>query len=184
MLDDPADTIGAALLKLGHPVNSVDPGHLAQARGELIEQKRIVLAYMNVETRTHLLSGDVHAAHNWATNILFAVDQGSPTTFAFPREGFSMYCDSAAILRESRRADLAHHFLNFLMRPEIAARGSSALNACPVTKSAFALMPEAKRNSPVLNPSAEVLLRGQWLEALPAAGQRLRDRIWTEVKSA
>jgi hypothetical protein len=36
----------------------------------------------------------------------------------------------------------------------------------------------------VLYPSAEILHRGEWFQALPAAAQRLRDRYWTEIKAA
>jgi spermidine/putrescine transport system substrate-binding protein len=35
-----------------------------------------------------------------------------------------------------------------------------------------------------LFPSAETLARGQWIATMPAATQRLRDRMWTEIKSA
>ncbi len=30
----------------------------------------------------------------------------------------------------------------------------------------------------------DVMQRGEWPGTLPAAAQRLRDRIWTEVKAA
>jgi hypothetical protein len=36
----------------------------------------------------------------------------------------------------------------------------------------------------VLYPSAETLARGEWFEPQSAASQRLRDRLWTEIKSA
>ncbi|MBL8291207.1 MAG: hypothetical protein JNN08_05200 [Bryobacterales bacterium] len=33
-------------------------------------------------------------------------------------------------------------------------------------------------------PDAATLQRGEWFAPLPSAAQRLRDRLWTEVKSA
>jgi hypothetical protein len=36
----------------------------------------------------------------------------------------------------------------------------------------------------VLYPPNEVLSRGEWFQALPGSVQRLRDRYWTEIKSA
>jgi spermidine/putrescine transport system substrate-binding protein len=40
------------------------------------------------------------------------------------------------------------------------------------------------RRNTTLFPSAETLARGQWIATMPSATQRLRDRMWTEIKSA
>jgi hypothetical protein len=50
--------------------------------------------------------------------------------------------------------------------------------------SARALLEEPLRNSPTLYPPPDVLRRGEWFETLPKPAQRLRDRLWTEIKSA
>jgi hypothetical protein len=44
--------------------------------------------------------------------------------------------------------------------------------------------PAELRNNPTLYPPPEVMQRGEWWETPPAALQRLRDRLWTEIKSA
>jgi spermidine/putrescine-binding protein len=77
-----------------------------------------------------------------------AIDAAPHLAFVYPAEGFPFYCDCAVILRESRRARLAHHFLDYLLRPAVSAK-----------------IVEATRT-------------------LDPATQRLRDRIWTEIKSA
>ena len=46
------------------------------------------------------------------------------------------------------------------------------------------LLPAALRENPVLYPPADVLARGEWFEPQTAASQKLRDRLWTEIKSA
>jgi hypothetical protein len=35
-----------------------------------------------------------------------------------------------------------------------------------------------------LYPGAQALERGEWFAAMPPAAQRLRDRLWTEIKAA
>jgi len=40
------------------------------------------------------------------------------------------------------------------------------------------------RNSPIYYPPQEILARGEWLEPLSSQAQRLRDRLWTEIKTA
>jgi len=49
---------------------------------------------------------------------------------------------------------------------------------------AQALLPEALRRNTTLFPTADTLTRGQWIGTMPAATQKLRDRLWTEIKSA
>ncbi len=49
---------------------------------------------------------------------------------------------------------------------------------------ARASLPDKQRNNTVLYPDAGTLQRGEWFAALPIAAQRLRDRYWTEIKSA
>lgn len=45
MLDDERETIGAALMYLGYPINDIDPAHLEEAKNLLIEQSKCVKAY-------------------------------------------------------------------------------------------------------------------------------------------
>ncbi len=184
MLDDPAEVLGACLLKLGYPLNSADPGELRQAQREAIAQKRLLRAYLNAEVRDQLVAGDVLAAQLWATTSQQAIDASRELEFVYPEEGFALYADNAVILRESGRQELAHRFIDYLLRPSVAARAAEYSRTATVNAEARSLLPEALRTSPALYPPPEILQRGQWFEPMPAAAQRLRDRLWTEIKSA
>ncbi len=185
MLDDGTEDLAAALKMLGFSVNSSNPTELAEARKRLVTQKRLVRAYLNAEVRDQLVAGDVVAAQTWSVTTAQAI-QAAPSklAFAFPEEGFSRYADTVAILRESRRQESAHQFINYLLRPEVSAQIVIAEQTATANAAAHALLPAALRDDPVLYPSAEILARGEWLQPQSAAAQRLRDRLWTEIKSA
>ncbi len=104
--------------------------------------------------------------------------------FAFPEEGFARFADSMAILRESRHQESAHQFINYLLRPEISAQIVIAEQTATANAAAHALLPPALRDNPVLYPPPEVLARAEWFQPPSASTQRLRDRLWTEIKSA
>ena len=178
MLDDPAEVLGAALKKLGRSVNSTGTGDLRRAAREAIAQKPLLRAYLNAEVRDQLVAGDVVAAQLWGTTAQQAMDQSRDLAFVYPEEGFPLYADCAAILRESRRSDLAHRFLNYLLRPGVSADISRAARTAACT-----LIPEDLRRNETLYPPPEVLQRGELWQTPPAAVQRLRDRLWTEIKS-
>lgn len=178
MLDDPEDVIGACLQKLGYPFGSIDRMQLRAAKETAIEQKKILRAYLNAEVRDQLVSGDVLMAQLWSTTAAQAIQGNRHLAFAYPAEGYPLYCDCAVILRESGRYPLAHQFLEFLLLPDVAASNAR------VAETATANGAAQVERDPVLYPPVETYRRGVWPEALPSGAQRYRDRLWTEIKSA
>ena len=88
------------------------------------------------------------------------------------------------ILRESSRIGAAHHWINYLLRPQVAAGIVMATHTASANQEALRYLPMPVRQDPVLYPAPEVLARGEWFEAQPAASQKLRDRLWTEIKNS
>lgn len=184
MLDDPPEVLGVCLKMLGYSLNSSNPAELEKAQREAIAQKRFVRAYLNAEARDQLVAGDVAAAQAWAVTAAQAIAAApGKLAFSFPREGFARFADTMAILRESRRRESAHRFLDYLLRPEVSARIVAAVQTATANGAAHALLPPELRDNPVLYPPPETLARGEWFEPQSAASQRLRDRLWTEIKS-
>lgn len=184
MLDDPFDTIGACLKKLGLSLNSSDPPELRRAQTEAIRQKPLLRAYLNAEVRDQLVSGDVLAAHMWNTTAQQAMDSSTDIGFVYPAEGYAVYPDCSVILRGSKRRELAHQFINFLLRPDVAAANAIAARTTTTNSGARKLFPPSFRDNPTLYPSVDVVSRGEWATTLDPATQRLRDRLWTEIKSS
>ena len=184
MLDDSEDVIGACLLKSGFSFDSTDRRQLEAARAEAIRQKQLLRAYLNAEVRDQLVSGDVLAAQLWSSSTAQAIHSagatGAKLGFVYPEDGFPLYCDCVCVLRESRRYNLAHEFVNFLLIPEVAASnarfsGSASANGFSET----VIEPD-----PILYPSPAIMRRGTWPNALRSADQQFRDLIWTEIKSS
>jgi spermidine/putrescine transport system substrate-binding protein len=184
MLDDPVDVFGACLKKLGYSINTTSKDELHAARHEAVEQKELLRAYINAEVRDQLIAGDVLAAQLWSTTAQQAIDETDKLTFTYPEEGFALYPDVAVILRESRRKALAHTFINYLLRPEVAAGVVKGARTATANGSARELLPAELRENPTLYPPPDVLELGEWALTSPPEIQRLRDRLWTEIKSA
>lgn len=168
MLDEPSEVFAACLKILGHSINTDDPGELRKAQNLAIDQKQVLRAYLNTEVRDQVASGDVLAAQLWQGSAQLTIDNAPQLHFVNPSEGYSLYCDCVAILAESRRKDLAHEFLNYLYRPEVAKANSATSRA----------------SSPCASTNEQVMERGEWFRTASGPTQRLRDRLWTEIKSA
>jgi spermidine/putrescine-binding protein len=143
-----------------------------------------VRAYINAEIRDQLVSGDVLAAQMWNTTAQQAIDATNEIAFAYPSEGYAVYPDAMVILRESRHQDLAHLFIDYMLRPSVAAANALAARTTTTNSGARALFPESFRNNPTLYPPADVQARGEWAQTMSPDTQRLRDRLWTEIKSS
>jgi spermidine/putrescine transport system substrate-binding protein len=184
MLDDPAEVIGAALKKLGYSINSQNVAELQAAKQEAVRQKPLLQAYLNSEVRDQVVSGDVLAAHIWSTTAQQAMDEKEGLGFAYPKEGFPVNLDCGVILKESKRQELAMEFLNYLLRPAVNARIAESMRTATANGAARALLSPATRENRTLYPEPEVMARAEWFETVTPEAQQLRDRLWTEIKSA
>lgn len=185
MLDDEPEVLGACLKKLHYSINSANPAELQAACQEALAQKPLLRAYLNAEVRDQAAAGDVLAAQAWAVTAAQAIAIApGKLAFAFPSEGFPRFADNVAILRESRRVEAAHRWINYLLRPQVAAGIVMATHTASANQEALPYLPPQVRGDPVLYPATEVLARGEWFQAQPAASQKLRDRLWTEIKNS
>ncbi len=184
MLDDPSDVFGACLKRLGKSINPESPDDLRPASREAIQQKPLLRAYINAEVRDQVVSGDVLAAQMWNTTAQQAIDESDRIAFVYPREGYPAYLDTLVILRESSRRELAHRFLDFMLRPDIAAANALASRTTTTNLAARQLLPSEFEHNPALYPPPEIAALGELELALRPETLRLRDRLWTEIKSA
>ncbi len=184
MMDDSAEVLGACLLKIGAGVNSTDRSKLEAAKREAIAVKPLLRAFISAEVRDQVVAGDVLVAQIWAQMGKLACNERADLAFAHPAEGFPRYADNMVILEESDRQELAHDFLNYILRPDVGAQIAVSVTSATPNVEARRLLPDSMREDAILYPPPDVLARGQWFEAIPATAQRLRDRVWTEIKAS
>ena len=115
MLDDPRETLGAALRRMGHGYNTRDPALLEQAQQMLIEQKPLVRAYSSSNFDAVLHARDVWIAQGWSGQFAKVIDEDPRLAYMVPKEGSSLFLDSLAIPASSQHQELAHAFIDFTL---------------------------------------------------------------------
>ncbi|MCX8103746.1 MAG: spermidine/putrescine ABC transporter substrate-binding protein [Candidatus Bipolaricaulota bacterium] len=182
MLDDPREAIGAALKYLGYSVNSTDPQALADARNLLLAQKPYLARYDSETYDDFLLTGDLVIAHGWSGEFAKARLENPDIHYSIPQEGGVIWADNLAILKSSHRIDLAHRFIDFLLRPQINAKIVNYLHY-PSTNDAARpyILPEIV-SDPAIYPPDEILEKLEWIRDLGEA-LALYEAVWDEVKS-
>jgi spermidine/putrescine transport system substrate-binding protein len=189
MLEDERETPGAALKFLGQSLNNTDPAVLQQAQDLLIAQKPFLSAYNSSDVNRKLASGEYVLAHTWSGQAMQARNGlgdefgGNPDiTFVIPKEGGTIWMDNAVILKDSPNAYTAHVFLNFLMRPAIAAKNAEYVGYITPIKEAVPLLSQEVRDlyAAGFAPNEEMLKRLEWIERNETT-TAFTD-LWTVVK--
>jgi spermidine/putrescine-binding protein len=177
-MDDLRDTVGAWLKFRGKSLNSTDAADLEQAKKDAIAAKANLKAYVSAPVKGQLVAGDVWIAQLWNGDTAQAKVEEAKIEYVLPKEGAGIWTDSLVIPANAPHKRAAHEFMNFILRPEIAAGISEFTGYGTPVQPAMALM-----KNPVPYPSDEERKRLEYQKDLGAAAQAW-DKLWTEIKSA
>lgn len=182
MLDDGENVIATVLLHLGHPMNSTDDAHLAEAKELLLKQKPLVQAYTSDAYKEKLISGEAWVALGWSGDILQAADENENVKAIIPETGTMIWVDSMAIPADSGNSPLAHEFINFLLDAKIAAKNAEYVQYPTPNAAAKKLIDPETLNNPSIYPPEEVIDRCEWLLDRGAEIEKI-EKVWREVRN-
>ena len=120
-------------------------------------------------------SGDVLQARDRAAEAGKEID----IRYVIPREGALMWFDTLAIPADAAHPGNAHAFINYLLRPEVAAANSNFVKYATANTAALAQVNEELRNDAGIYPTPEVKERLQPNLAKSAEFTRELNRAWT-----
>ena len=94
-----------------------------------------------------------------------------------------MFFDMLSIPADAKRPKNAHLFINYLLRPEIAAKNSNFVNYANSNAASWSLVSEAVRNDRGIYPTDEV--KAKLVPDLAESPQFTRQltRTWTRFKT-
>ena len=176
------DILMVALKKLGYSMNTSDEAQLEDAKNELIDQKPLVYAYLGDEIKDILIAEDANVGVVYSGDAGIVIEENPKYKYVLPKEGTTLWFDVAAIPKNARNVNRAHDFINFLLRPEIAARNAEYLQYATVESEAKKYLPESLVNNEALYPDRTNMTNFEIFED-PSQKLKLYDRIWTEFQS-
>lgn len=182
MLNSQRDTLAVALLKLGYSMNTRDVNELEQAKQELIKQKPLVYAYQGDEVKDAMVGGDAALAVVWSGDAVAMIRQNPDLDYAIPKEGTNLWFDSMVIPKGAKNKEDAEKFINFMSRPDIAARNTDYIGYSTPIPEAIEMLPDDIKNSKVAYPTDEEMGHTEIFKD-PADIISEYDRIWTEIMS-
>lgn len=170
MLEDHLDVTYLTAIYLGKNPYNITQQDLEEIQNLLIKQKSWVEVYSVHSILYFLFSGVVPIALTSSNYVSKIFSERSHYDFAIPREGSLFIVENLAIPRLSKKADLAHKFIDFMLSEEIATLNSvsygfnsshvKAINAVdPMYRDNRHITPDNKMFSKLYVPGALTDLR-------------------------
>jgi putrescine transport system substrate-binding protein len=189
-LDSPSDIFAAALHYLGKDPNTKDVADYQGEAKALLKQLAPSVTYFHSSKYIDdLASGEICLAVGYSGDIAQAkVDaeeakNGVNITYIIPREGALQFYDILAIPKDAANVDEAHAFINFLMRPDIAAENTNYIwYPNPIPASRPMIDAEIVGDKSVY-PPPDVMAKLYVATIKSPAVDRAMNRAWTEVKT-
>jgi putrescine transport system substrate-binding protein len=189
VLDAPVDVLSTVLSFLGKDPNSDSPEDLKAAEQVLLSIRPYVRLVDTTRYYYALANGEVCLVLGWAGDVTVARDRakeagnGVEIAYSIPKEGTISIFDTFAIPADAPHPRNAHLFLDYLLRPDVAAKNSNKVKyATPVTAAVALLSPELA-NDPGVYPPPEVRAKLIPVRAKSEAFTRLLNRTWTRFKT-
>ena len=189
ILDAPSEVVATVLLYLGRTPMSNSPEDLKAAEVALRAIRPYVRYVDSSRYIDNLANGDICLVMGWSGDVKQAHDRaqeagkGVELAYSIPREGAIANYDVMAIPADAPHVHNAHLFLNFLLRPDVAARNSNLIKYANAVIPSIQPLDAAVAGDPGVYPPPEVRARLIPERARPAAYQRLLTRMWTRFKT-
>jgi putrescine transport system substrate-binding protein len=189
MLDSSDDILPAALHYLGRNPNSTDPGDLEKAADLVAKVRPSVRKFHSSEYLNALATGEICFVVGWSGDIKQAqkraaeAKNGVDIAYAIPKEGTQMFFDNLAIPKDAPDPVEAHAFIDYLMRPDVAAANTNFVSYANGNLASQALIDPAILHDRTIYPDDATMARLYTIKAHDARTTRLMNRLWIRVKT-
>jgi putrescine transport system substrate-binding protein len=197
MLDSADDIFPAALGYLGLDPNSTKPADLEKAADLVLKIRPYVRKFHSSEYLSALATGEICFVVGWSGDIMQARSRAAEAEgdlkgdskgdieigYAIPKEGAQMFFDNLAIPADAKNVAEAYELINYLYRPEVAAKNSDFLSYASGNLASQKLVDPKILNDKSIYPDDATLKKLFVITARDPATQRVINRLWTRVKT-
>jgi putrescine transport system substrate-binding protein len=189
MLDSADDIFPAALSYLGLDPNSTKPPDLEKAADLVIKIRPYVRKFHSSEYLSALATGEICLVVGWSGDIMQARGRAEEAKnnieigYAIPKEGAQMFFDNLAIPADAKNLSEAYALIDYLYRPEVAAKNTDFLSYANGNLASQKLVAPKILSDKNIYPDDATLAKLFVITARDPATQRIINRLWTKVKT-
>lgn len=189
MVDSSTEIIPLMLNYLGYSPHSLDRSELNEAKNALLKIRPYIKEINNSNYISNFANGNLCLALGWSGNILQARDaaheskNGINISYHLANEMTPMWIETLAIHHAAPNLEGAHQFLNYMMRPEVAAFIANETGFANGNKSSHSFIKPHLINDKTLFPSNEIIQQFHMDHPAPLGYEKDRVRAWEQFKS-
>jgi putrescine transport system substrate-binding protein len=185
VLDSATEMFSMVLAYLGKDPNSQNPEDL-KAAGDAMMKFRPFIRYIDTQRMIgDLANGEICIAVGYNGDILQARDRaaenktGQEISYVIPKEGTLIWFDSYLIPKDAPHPQNAHAFINYMLKPEVIAAVSNAVNYANGNAAATQLVDKSVLDDPGVYPPQEIKVKLVPDLADTEETTRQMNRMWT-----
>lgn len=188
-LDSPEDVIPLALAYLGKNPTSQDEADIKAAVDLLMKVRPYIKKFDSAGYLNDLPNGDLCIAMSWsgdyATATQRAIDAKIKINLAYtiPKEGTNIWFDAMVVPKDAPHPKNAMLFINFMMRPEVAAANTNLTYYATANMAAMKYVNKDILDDPAIYPDPKVMANGYPSVVRDIGIQKLITREWTRFKT-
>jgi putrescine transport system substrate-binding protein len=189
VLDSPADVVPITLKYLGLSPDSENPADLEQAQKTLMAIRPYLKYIHSSRYLSDLATGEICLAIGWSGDASIAqrrateANNGVHLKYFTPKEGGLTWFGAIAIPLDAPHPDEAHAFINYILKPSVAADFTNTVGYGNGVPASLPLVDPGIANDPTIFPPEEEKKRLFFVPASSADYDRLRTRAWTTFKT-
>ncbi len=140
VVDSAREVIGVGLNTNGRSLNETNHADVHEAFQKMNELLPNVKAVIGDEVTQLMIHGEAAAAITWSGQVVDMLDENESIDFQVPESGSNIWFDNIVIPKTAKNIEGAHTFINFLLRPDIAAMNAEYVGYATPNKSALDLI--------------------------------------------
>ena len=175
------DVVNLAIWYVGGEACTEDTEVLKKARDALLAAKPDWIS-MDYGATEKLSNNDWAGSVNWNGSTMRARVANADVAYGYPKEGYPLFMDSVALLKDATNVEEAYKFLDFIMLPENAALISSFARYANGISGSEPFMPEDMKTAPEVVIPEEFRAAGTFLPTCTGKSLDYITAIWTELQ--
>ncbi|HXZ08222.1 MAG TPA: polyamine ABC transporter substrate-binding protein [Paraburkholderia sp.] len=189
ILDAPDDVFAAVFAYLGIDPNTKEPADFEKAADLLTQVRPFVRKFHSSEYLNALASGEICLAFGYSGDVKQAQKRaaearnGVEIAYAIPKEGAQLWFDNLSIPKDAKNVDEAHALIDYLLRPDVAARNTNFISYANGNAASRPLIDKAIIEDKTIYPDAATMKTLYTIQSHDPKTLRLMNRLWTKVKT-
>ena len=184
LLDDSREVFAMALMSLHYSPNDTDPTHIHAAYQKLLTLIPNIKLFGSDGIQAIIIDEDAIAGSAWNGDAFKAHAENREINFVYPDDGFVIWIDCLAMPINAPHPDEAYRFINYMLKPETAAKIATIEGHAITNSTGKQLLPETIRNNETVYPNEKTMSRAHVQRDVGEETIALYNKYWQDFKLA